>query len=275
MHPAMKHTSILPIMSLLVSGALSGCLDVDETDAAVTSEDVAVTGVDATAVRCRPSIRFQNRTADGNGRVFDEQVPNPTTFARAAAQRVCKVLYRTASEVPRVPFIKLVIEDFDGVAWADPSAHEVHVSSLYLAGVAQRSTEEELRYEITGVIDHELTHVYQHLDGPGWLIEGMADFVRLHTGFIPESNRGRGGHYDDAYQTTAFFLDWIDDAKPGFGYEVNQSMRDGDGQEWTLDVFQQLTGTDVDTLWNQYQDSLPLRLGAAGMAVERRPCERP
>jgi len=189
-------------MSLLVSGALSGCLDVDETDAAVTSEDVAVTGVDATAVRCRPSIRFQNRTADGNGRVFDEQVPNPTTFARAAAQRVCKVLYRTASEVPRVPFIKLVIEDFDGVAWADPSAHEVHVSSLYLAGVAQRSTEEELRYEITGVIDHELTHVYQHLDGPGWLIEGMADFVRLHTGFIPESNRGRGGHYDDAYQTT-------------------------------------------------------------------------
>jgi len=52
-------------------------------------------------------------------------------------------------------------------------------------------------------------------------------------------------------------------------------MRDGDGQEWTLDVFQQLTGTDVDTLWNQYQDSLPLRLGAAGMAVERRPCERP
>src|SRR5262249_7286397 len=103
---------------------------------------------------------------------------------------------------------------------------------------------------------HEFTHVYQYGDGPGWLIEGMADFVRFRAGLIPLSNRGKGGHYDDAYQTTAFFLAWIDDAHPDFGYQMNQSMTDDDKKGWTLDVFKQLAGKDVDTLWSDYQDDI-------------------
>jgi hypothetical protein len=106
------------------------------------------------------------------------------------------------------------------------------------------------------VMVHELTHAYQYNDGPGWLIEGMADLVRFRAGHVPVSNRRPGGSYDDAYQTTAFFLAWIDDAHAGFGRALNASLASDDDEEWTEEIFRTLTGESVGELWDAYQDAL-------------------
>lgn len=247
---AMKPTLVLCLASIATSACLAeDPVVIDESTATAESS------LDVTAVRCQPSVRFRNLSADGNGRVFDDLVPDPIGFSRAAAQRVCDVLYRAQSDVPAIRRITLVVEDMDGVAYAWGS--EVHLSSTYLADYAASHDDEETAYEIAGIIHHEYTHIYQYFDGPGWLIEGVADFVRLRAGFIPMSNRRPGGAYDDAYQTTAFFLAWIDDRHPGFGHQLNQSLTDRDDRGWSTDVFEELTGTDVDTLWSEYQASLP------------------
>jgi hypothetical protein len=198
---------------------------------------------------CTPTIQFENDSAQGDGKLFDQNHPDPKTFLQSAALKVCEILYHQPSEVPKVPSIKFVVEDMDGVAYT--AGHEVHLSSQYL-----KDYRGDLKTEISGVVHHEFTHVYQYNDGPGWLIEGMADFVRYRSGLIPPSNRGRGGHYDDAYQTTAFFLVWLDDAHQDFGYQMNQSLTDKDNKEWSTDVFKALAGKDVDTLWSDYQDAI-------------------
>jgi hypothetical protein len=209
----------------------------------------------APAVRCDPKIDFSNTSAGGNGKIFTRHIPDAVAFAKKAAQSVCSILYKSQSEVPSVATIKLVIEDMDGVAYT--AGDEVHFSSTYMADFASGRNAAAITYELTGVVVHEFTHVYQYNDGEGWAIEGVADFVRLRAGYIPASNRRRGGNYDDAYQTTAFFLDWIDTGHAGFGHQFNQSMTSKDNKGWSTAVFKTLTGSDVDTLWKQYQASLP------------------
>lgn len=201
---------------------------------------------------CTPQIVYQNLDASGDGALFDQKVPDVKAFAQAATRKVCSILYRSGSEVRSVPTVKLVIEAMDGVAYT--AGDETHVSSRYLRSVANSGA--DLGAEIKGVVHHEFTHIYQYNDGPGWLIEGVADFVRFRSGLIPLSNRHKGGHYDDAYQTTAFFLAWLDDHYAGFGYKINQSLSSKDSTGWSTNVFKDLTGKDVDTLWNEYQSSI-------------------
>ena len=65
-----------------------------------------------------------------------------------------------------------------------------------------------------GAVIHELTHVVQHYTTgprPGWLVEGVADWVRWFN-WEPANRRPhanpRTAKYDASYQTTAQFLDW-------------------------------------------------------------------
>ncbi|MCE5166783.1 hypothetical protein HAX54_026437, partial [Datura stramonium] len=59
----------------------------------------------------------------------------------------------------------------------------------------------DLRREMNGVLYHESTHVWQW-DGndkaPGGLIEGIADYVRLKSGYAPSDwvKPWEGNHWD-------------------------------------------------------------------------------
>jgi hypothetical protein len=214
---------------------------------------------DPLAAACAPVITYENKSTNGDGDLFDDHVADKQAYFAARSLEVCKVLYKTADEVPPRPTLKFVVEDEDGVAYtlcSDQSCDEMHLNAGYLRDYKNGGG--DVGAEIDGVIVHELAHVWQHMWGgpPGWVIEGEADFVRFRAGYIPESNRHKGGNYDDAYQTTAFFFDYVDKQVPDFEWNLNRVRSPELQQPWDDGIFDELTGKNVQQLWDEYQDTL-------------------
>jgi len=133
---------------------------------------------------------------------------------------------------------------------------------------------DELRYEIRGVLAHELVHVWQFsCDGlPGNLIEGIADAVRLMVGYpakhwvervIPVNERDANSKktpWDVGYDGTGFFLNWIQNNVSNaeefkdmpFIAALNKQCR----YRFTDKAFKFITSHDVEDLFVYYQISL-------------------
>ncbi|XP_047332820.1 uncharacterized protein LOC124936369 [Impatiens glandulifera] len=129
------------------------------------------------------------------------------------------------------------------------SNDEIHVSAEYIAGYSG-----DVRIEIIGVLYHEMTHVWQWNgagQAPGGLIEGVADYVRLKSGFIPSHwvQPGQGDRWDQGYDVTARFLDYCNGLLDGFVAKLNEKMIDGYSQTY----FDDLLGESVDQLWSDYK----------------------
>lgn len=109
--------------------------------------------------------------------------------------------------------------------------------------------------EIQGVVLHEMVHVWQHNGrgtAPGGLIEGIADWVRLKEGFVPRHWKREGGKWDRGYQTTAYFLDWIEECQgTGCIRRLNQLLGEG---TYGGEVWEKLCGETpkVERLWGSY-----------------------
>lgn len=203
---------------------------------------------DAIKKKCTPEVEYINDNSAG-GKKFAQLVPDAKLAMVQAAHYVCSVLYKKASEVPPVTKVKLVLEAMDGVAYATGNAtsKELHISTNYVNGVGGNA-----KLEIDGVLIHENTHIWQ-LSGngsDGGLIEGVADYVRAGGSWYPVGSRNRkGGVYNEAYTTSAYFLGWVDSKYPGFAYKFNLAMKAYPG----AGVFKTITGVDVNALWNRYQ----------------------
>lgn len=77
-------------------------------------------------------------------------------------------------------------------------------------------------------------------------------------GFAPPHWRRGGSQWDQGYEITGYFLDWIDKrygAAPNspdsqtFVAALNETMRDASYDE---KVFEKLTGKAVEKLWEEY-----------------------
>jgi hypothetical protein len=199
---------------------------------------------------CSPEITLQNDDPNGAGAPFDEAVPDAEALMLEITTELCEILYRSPDE-PRTPdSITLHVYSFDGVANA--GGENINLSTRHLANYDGAA----LLEEITGVLVHEATHLYQYNDGPGGLIEGIADYVRIEAGHHSLNRRNPGGNWDDGYTTTGFFISWLDDHYPDFGYRLNLALSRDDNEAWSEQVFEELTGKSVDTLWQEYQDDL-------------------
>ncbi|WP_437186328.1 basic secretory protein-like protein [Planctomicrobium sp. SH668] len=119
-----------------------------------------------------------------------------------------------------------------------------------------------LNGEAAGSVVHEMVHIVQQYGrtrpgarNPGWLVEGVADQIRW---YLYESKDQRPGtpdfsraKYSDSYQTTAGFLDYVQN----HGHEdlvqrLNAAMREGTYSE---EIWKKITGKTVDELWNDYK----------------------
>lgn len=207
---------------------------------------------------CTPALSFENRDTTAQGQLFTDAVPDPSEPVWAASHAACRLLYRSASEVKSVTQLSLIVEDYDGVASTQGTT--LRLSTRYLKGQADRGV--DLRQEITGILHFGTSLVFQNSGSdadtatPTWLIVGIADYVRLEAGYIDRSERARGGSYDGSgSRTTAFFLDHLVAKSPTFVVQVNQRLAPA-APAWSNDVFQTLLGSDIDTLWADYQATL-------------------
>lgn len=109
------------------------------------------------------------------------------------------------------------------------------------------------------VVTHETMHLVQNYPnhaGPGWITEGIADYVRYDMGVdnaganwkLPEFNEAHS--YENAYRITARFFAWIEKHKQkGIVQKLDAVMRN---KQYTEDFWKQNTGSNVDELWAEY-----------------------
>ena len=110
-----------------------------------------------------------------------------------------------------------------------------------------------------GAMIHETAHIVQHYgghDNPGWLVEGVSDYVRFfkfEPGKVGRINADRA-HYNGSYRVTAAFLAFVTDKyDKHLVLELNQRMREGQYKE---EVFKQLTGKTIHELDDEWRAAL-------------------
>jgi len=123
------------------------------------------------------------------------------------------------------------------------------------------------------VVTHETMHLvqgYGYGAGPGWLTEGIADYVRYKYGVdnigskwaLPEFNEKQS--YKDAYRVTARFFEWLEqNVKKGMIATLDDQLRK---HEYTEQSWAKLTGKNLDELWADYAKSPALKLTYSGSA---------
>jgi hypothetical protein len=144
--------------------------------------------------------------------------------------------------------IKMTLKkDYNGVAAA--SGTRITGSVKYF----------EKKKDDVGAFVHETVHCVQQYGGrgnPGWLVEGVADYVRF---FKYEANKPKPlapekAKYDGSYRTTAAFLAYLVDTRDKeIVRKLNDTMRKG---KYTADVWKELTGKPVEELGREWQKSL-------------------
>lgn len=152
-----------------------------------------------------------------------------------------------AADRKDIKTVNLFIDVMNGVAYS--VNNEIHVSDSYIGSYSGN-----VKTEITGVLYHEMTHIWQwngNGQAPGGLIEGIADFVRLKANYAPGHwvQPGQGDRWDQGYDVTARFLDYCNGLRNGFVAELNKKMRTGYSAQYFVD----LLGKTVDQLWVDYK----------------------
>lgn len=109
------------------------------------------------------------------------------------------------------------------------------------------------------VVTHEVMHIvqgYGETNGPWWVTEGIADYVRSEFGVanaaagwkLPDYKSTQ--NFDNSYRVTARFFTWIEKkVKKGFVKKMDGLMRD---HKYTDDAWKNITGKTVNELWKEY-----------------------
>jgi hypothetical protein len=109
------------------------------------------------------------------------------------------------------------------------------------------------------VVTHEVMHIaqdYGNTNGPWWITEGIADYVRNEHGVANETAGWKLPEYkptqnfDNSYRITARFLTWIEKhVKAGTVKKMDTIMRT---HTYTDNAWNKLTGKTVQELWKVY-----------------------
>ena len=141
--------------------------------------------------------------------------------------------------------INLVLQNTDeGIAYAD--SNKIVVSSHWI----------EKYPEDIGLIVHEGVHVVQLYPNfnPGWLTEGIADYIRWHLyeekpiEWFPMSENKNG--WEDAYQVTGGFLLYLmKEFNPDIVRILNSAMKT---DSYSDSTFNENIGKKLPDLWENY-----------------------
>ncbi|XP_043710708.1 uncharacterized protein LOC122659673 [Telopea speciosissima] len=206
-----------------------------------------------TALQSVNAVEYQvinNATGTTGGTRFSNEIG--INYSKQTLISATQFIWRTFQQTSNaqkksVKSVSMIVETMDGVAYA--SNNEIHVSANYIGSYSGN-----VKTEITGVLYHEMTHVWQwngNGQTPSGLIEGIADYVRLKAGYAPSHwvKPGGGDRWDQGYDVTAYFLDYCNSLSNGFVAVLNKKMRTG----YSVSFFQELLGKTVDQLWSDYK----------------------
>jgi hypothetical protein len=179
--------------------------------------------------------------------------PEMREWAEKAA-RVCERQYpMICAELMSDGFAPVTVirmalkKDYDGVAAA--SGNRITGSVKYF----------KAHPDDIGAMVHETVHCVQLYHGrgnPGWLVEGVADYIRFFK-YEPKKPRPLApehAQFDGSYRTTAAFLAFVTaQYDPHIVRKLNAVMRAG---KYKADVWADLTGKSVEELGREWQKSL-------------------
>jgi hypothetical protein len=181
-----------------------------------------------------------------------KDAPEMKEWAEKAA-RICESQYRRINEElksdrfhpPRR--VRLRLKKMDGVAYT--SGGHITGSAAYF----KRHPDD------VGAMVHETVHVVQsyRLPGnPGWLVEGIADYIRFfqyEPGKLGRIDPKRA-HYNGSYRVTAAFLAYLTEKyDKHIVRKLNALMREG---EYKNEIFRKLTGKTLEQLDEEWRASL-------------------
>jgi len=149
------------------------------------------------------------------------------------------------SSIPNIHSITLFIRPMDGVAYTtegvvDPKTREIHFAAGYIERIDHIHSAEEL----SGVLLHELVHVWQR-NGVG-----SAPSAK----HWKKSKPGKDQSWDAGYERTAWFFKWVEEEShmgKGKGWLQRVNVRLAK-EEWGKWVWEEAGATDVDELWEGY-----------------------
>tara|TARA_R110002051_G_scaffold3799_9_gene20311 strand:- start:9440 stop:10156 length:717 start_codon:yes stop_codon:yes gene_type:complete len=143
---------------------------------------------------------------------------------------------------------------YDGVAYAHDG--RVTVSSKWL-----HSKPNDL-----DLMTHEIMHIIQSYPngaGPGWLTEGIADFVRYKYGLDNEkagwslTEFSDKQNYTNSYRITARFLEWVSqNYDKQIVYKLDKKLR---SNIYSPELWKEYTGFTIDQLWMKYSENPSLK----------------
>ena len=97
------------------------------------------------------------------------------------------------------------------------------------------------------------------------------DWVRLRSGFEPPHLKPGGSSWDEGYQITAYFLQWLTERYgEGTVPEMNELMKNARYEEH---IFKTVTGRKVSKLWKLYKEDLEGGGGASSITYDPRTSE--
>lgn len=222
------------------------------------------------------------RRAEGPRLVLREIILDPPPASLTVTQAMCVIADTTGApelEAWAARARELCVQWYPKLLALLPSpGFEPHLSTRLLfitnmSGVANTSRGSDIRISASfvkrntndwGMVIHELTHVVQSYPSakqgftkPGWLVEGIADQIRLFV-FEPEARRPRinpdRAKYTDSYKTTAEFLNWVQvKHDKELVKKFSAALRQGEFEDG---LWKKYTGKTVDELWKDFTDEL-------------------
>jgi hypothetical protein len=183
-----------------------------------------------------------------------------TKLAPALAEWYPKIVALLSSEGFTAPAgFSVSIRPHQGVA--DTGGTRINVSAKWVR--------DQIDHEAIGSIVHEEVHVVQQygdVQAPGWLTEGIADYVRwclyepqTHGTDLTSQQAIDRAHYNDAYRTTANFLSYVTrNFDKDIVTRINAAIRTG---KYKDELWKTYTGKSLRELSDAWKKSLYEKAG--------------
>lgn len=185
--------------------------------------------------------------------IVESEAPDMKAWVEKAA-RVCERQYTMINEElksdgfkPRTTFSIALKNDYKGVAAAGGGKITGSVKFF-------KDHPDDI-----GAMVHETVHVvqsYRTRNNPGWLVEGVADYVRFfkYEAAKPKPLSPERAKYDGSYRVTAAFLDFaLQKYDKELVLKLNKAMREGEYKE---EIWKTLTKKTLQELGEEWKTSL-------------------